>query len=149
MNSVKVLISSSFILTTTLMACRPFFNANKTAKTPPTLHTYRPAPPSPLASHMLFMADYLDSIRTELSTLKAPLPDQHFSKIQTAKATHPHMKDSTYYLFAQAFLRQYNHFRHHPDTASYNALIALCHACHQHHCPGPLMRIEKMYLTDK
>lgn len=132
-----------------LSACKLLPTLHKKATPKPAFVEYRPQPMSPLAAHMRYMTHYLDSIRPHLPTAQVPLPNRHFSKILTAEATHPHMKDSSYYLYAHAFLRQYDHFRQHPDTASYNGLISLCQACHQHHCPGPLLRIEKLYWTDR
>ena len=107
-------------------------------------------PPSELALLMRHMAAHADSAKaaiarnaelppfpTEINTLFTAVPTEgmHIDAI-----TFPTFgKD--YQLKVEALYKASKKNR----TQAYNAMVQSCANCHGTHCPGPLMRIKKMY----
>lgn len=104
---------------------------------------------SPLAALMREMTAFADSTKERLATGRdlPPYP-AHFKDMLTAEPT-PGMVDHVVYdPFAFAFLFQLDSLYRAPVTARaevYNAVVAGCASCHGQVCPGPLVRIKKLY----
>jgi len=113
-------------------------------------------PPSELALVMRALAIHADSVKATLGTKRAlpPYPTEA-ATLLTAKATDGiHIDPITFPTFAHDYLKKLDvlYKAKKKDRAlAYNALILGCATCHTTHCPGPLMRIKKMYapITDK
>lgn len=105
---------------------------------------------SPLALLMRRMADHADSVKSRLALgRELPPPPVGVDSLFTATPTAGmHIDAITYPTFGRDYLLKLDALQHAPTTerrAAYNALVQSCANCHTTHCPGPLMRIHKMY----
>lgn len=119
-----------------------------------TAHAERPAqdlkPPSELALLMRDMAVFMDSTRKHVvaGEERLPYPDR-FKKMTTATATEGMMDHAVYDPFAEHFLTTLDGFykaKKKNRAQAYNALVQACANCHMQVCPGPLVRIKKLYV---
>jgi hypothetical protein len=109
-------------------------------------------PPSELALLMRLMAAHADSVKAGIGRGDKDLPPfpKEISTLFTAVPTKDmHIDPITYPTFGKDYQDKvaalYKAAR--KDRAlAYNALIVSCANCHGTHCPGPLMRIKKMYV---
>lgn len=117
------------------------------------LHT-RPSqdlkPPSELALLMREMAVFMDSTRAHVvkGQDRLPYPEQ-FKKMRTATPTEGMVDHAVYDPFADHFLSSLDGFykaKKKNRAQAYNALVQACANCHMQVCPGPLVRIKKMYV---
>ena len=73
-----------------------------------------------------------------------------FEKIHTAQATEPEKAASKKYkMYADAYLNLLEQLKvsSKEDTADlYQGLVESCMSCHRAICPGPMVRIKKLYL---
>ena len=121
--------------------------AQGTARTPQEV-----APPSELALLMRLMAAHADSVKAGIARGDKDLPPfpKEISTLFTAVPTKDmHIDPITYPTFGKDYQDKvaalYKAVR--KDRAlAYNALVVSCANCHGTHCPGPLMRIKKMYV---
>ena len=110
------------------------------------------APPSELALLMRLMAAHADSVKAGIARGDKDLPPfpKEISTLFTAVPTKDmHIDPITYPTFGKDYQDKvaalYKAAR--KDRAlAYNALVVSCANCHGTHCPGPLMRIKKMYV---
>lgn len=72
----------------------------------------------------------------------------NFEKILTASMTKNQEMDDFFKEHAQLFLKTQKQIYAEPENAElyYNLAIDACVKCHETKCPGPLTRIEKLYL---
>jgi len=109
-------------------------------------------PPSELALLMRAMAAHADSVKTGLARGDKQLPPypQSISKLLTATPTKDmHIDPITFPTFSkdyQAKVKALHKAARKDRSAAYNALVQSCANCHSTHCPGPMMRIKKMYV---
>jgi hypothetical protein len=108
-------------------------------------------PPSELALLMRNMATYMDTARarTVQGRDRPPYPEQ-FKKMMTATPTEGMVDHAVYDPFAEHFLSSLDRFykaKKKDRVQQYNALVQACANCHMQVCPGPLVRIKKMYVT--
>ena len=106
---------------------------------------------SELALLMRAMAAHVDSVKATMrrGAELPPLPpgvDKLFSATPTEGM---HIDPITYPTFGKDYLAKLDML--YAGTADdrprlYNALVQSCANCHGTHCPGPLMRIRKMYV---
>lgn len=106
---------------------------------------------SPLASLMRVMEAHADAVRDSLRT-DGSLPSfpEGIKTITTATPTEDmHLDSMSFPIFAKDYQNKVAELyaveqgdRH----AAYNNLVRSCASCHKSHCPGPLMKIEKMYI---
>lgn len=108
-------------------------------------------PPSELALLMRDMVAHVDSskARMERSAMPLPYPEQ-FEKIFTATPTDGKLPIDkfSFTAFADSYLERVRAFHGSPDEdrrMTFNAMVDACAACHQSACPGPLVKIRKMY----
>jgi len=81
---------------------------------------------------------------------KVPEVIENFKKIHSAQATEPEKAASEKFkLFADAYLNSLENLKGaSPDGVKdlYNGVVENCMSCHQAMCPGPVVRIKKLYL---
>ncbi|MDX9749811.1 MAG: hypothetical protein RBT71_01855 [Flavobacteriales bacterium] len=105
---------------------------------------------SPLATLMRRMADHVDSVKAHLAHGRElpPRPTGVDSLFTAPPTPGMHIDPITYPTFGQDYLAKLNGlYAALPAdrTRAFNALVQSCANCHTTHCPGPLMRIRKMY----
>ncbi|HQW04286.1 MAG: hypothetical protein IPH05_13425 [Flavobacteriales bacterium] len=107
-------------------------------------------PPSELALMMRSMAAHADSVKARIAR-NADLPPnpKKFRGLLTATPTEGmHIDPITFPTFGKDYLSKLGNLykvKKGERTKAYNALVQSCANCHGTHCPGPLMRIKKMY----
>lgn len=110
-----------------------------------------PGDASELALLMRTMAAHVDSVKASLrkGTDLPPRPEGA-DKLFTATPTEGmHIDPITYPTFGKDYLAKLDMlYAGEPEERPrlYNALVQSCANCHGTHCPGPLMRIRKMYV---
>ncbi|HRD53281.1 MAG TPA: hypothetical protein PKY96_11605 [Flavobacteriales bacterium] len=109
-------------------------------------------PPSELALLMREMASHADSVKAGLARGDKKLPPYPagVKKLLTATPTRDmHIDPITFPTFAtdyQAKVAALYKAARKDRAHAYNALVLSCANCHTTHCPGPMMRIKKMYV---
>ncbi|MFN3876217.1 MAG: hypothetical protein ACK4L7_09950 [Flavobacteriales bacterium] len=110
-------------------------------------------PPSELALLMRQMAAHADSVKAGLARGDKRLPPypKQVRDLLTAKPTKDmHIDPVAFPTLGKDYQRKvqalYKAARHDRPRA-YNALVQTCANCHATHCPGPMMRIKKMYVA--
>lgn len=109
-------------------------------------------PPSELALMMRAMAIHADSVKAAVRR-GAPLPPypKEFKGLMTAEPTKGmHIDGITFPTFAKDYqvkLDKLYKVKKGERQQAYNALVQSCANCHGTHCPGPMMRIKKMYIA--
>lgn len=109
-------------------------------------------PPSELALLMRAMAAHADSVKAGLARGDKKLPPQPegIKALLTATPTQGmHIDPITFPTFGkdyQAKVQALYKAARKDRPAAYNALVQSCANCHTTHCPGPMMRIRKMYV---
>ena len=75
-----------------------------------------------------------------------------YEKIHSAKPTEAGKNESTeYILFAKAYEASVKRLRNADDASrpqAYQTMVETCMNCHKSVCPGPMVRIKKMYLSE-
>ena len=108
-------------------------------------------PPSELALMMRHMAAHADSVKAALSRGDGlPAYPKEFKGLMQAEPTKGmHIDPITFPTFGKDYQAKvdalYKVGRKNRPQA-YNALVQSCANCHSTHCPGPMMRIKKMYV---
>lgn len=115
------------------------------------VHAPDPDDASELALLMRAMAAHVDSVKATMSRgTDLPAFPEEFAKLFTATPTEGmHIDPITYPTFGRDYLAKLD-LLYASDAQErprlYNALVQSCANCHGTHCPGPLMRIRKMYV---
>jgi hypothetical protein len=104
---------------------------------------------------LLMREMYDDGMRTKQALLdgKDPVVTVSYQEMYTAHATEPEkVARPEYAQYAKhyeesvlAFLTSDPEVR----AANYQTMVATCMSCHQAMCPGPMVKIRKMYLSEK
>jgi lipopolysaccharide export LptBFGC system permease protein LptF len=68
-------------------------------------------------------------------------------KIHTATSTDTTIKESTFYAFIDLLNRNAIELKQNTNKENYNQLVNSCIKCHQSYCPGPIVKIKKLYLN--
>jgi hypothetical protein len=105
---------------------------------------------SELALLMRGMAAHVDSVKASLKRNDKLPPRPDVSTLMTATPTEGmHIDPITYPTFSADYVNKLDALYKAPKKErpkAYNALVQSCANCHGVHCPGPLMRIKKMYV---
>lgn len=105
---------------------------------------------SELALLMLDMLQDGMRMKAEIEAGKLPKIVKEFEEMHTAAATEPEkVKSPTYKSFTAAYhasLQALKDANLGETTDAYNRMVQSCMNCHQVMCPGPMVRIEKMYI---
>jgi cytochrome c553 len=106
---------------------------------------------SELAMLMRTMASHTDSVKAALKRDAKLPPKPDVSRILSATPTEGmHIDPITYPTFSADYVKHLDALYKAPKKErpkAYNALVQSCANCHGVHCPGPLMRIKKMYVA--
>lgn len=109
-------------------------------------------PPSELALLMREMAAHADSVKSGIARGEKQLPPfpKGVQKLLTATPTKDmHIDPITFPTFGkdyQAKVKALYKVKKADRPRAYNALVQSCANCHTTHCPGPMMRIKKMFV---
>ena len=81
---------------------------------------------------------------------KTPSPDIDHSKMLNAEATEPEkVATPEYEAFTQTYLQVLEALKESDNTSKhevYKVFVDQCKTCHQSMCPGPIVKIDKLYL---
>lgn len=106
---------------------------------------------SELALLMRSMAAHADSVKAALARDGKLPPKPAIKTLFSATPTQGmHIDPITYPTFGKDYLAKLDALYKAPKALrpqAYNALVQSCANCHGTHCPGPLMRIRKMYVA--
>lgn len=121
---------------------------------PETARIEKGVPPaaSPLALLMREMTTFADSTGKRIAAAEELLPyPEDFKALPTAEPTPDMVDRRTFDPYAQAWLHQLDRLYTAPtaDRAEvFNDLVRTCAACHGQMCPGPLVRIKKLTISE-
>jgi len=137
------------LLFTALVGCFASADSAPTAAKPAAQEL---TPPSELALMMRAMAIHADSVKAAIHRGgDLPRYPKAFKKLPTAEPTKGmHIDPITFPTFAKDYQNKLGRLykvKKAERQQAYNALVQSCANCHGTHCPGPLMRIKKMYIA--
>lgn len=108
---------------------------------------------SELALVMRHMHDNGMEVKQQLLKGEKPELKYECSKLYTAKATEPEKVASPVYEgYANAFETSVKTFEQEFNAdkiGTYQNMVDACMNCHREVCPGPMRKIQKMYLSEK
>ena len=138
---------SVLLLFLALLGCFAFETPNDPAETVAQELT----PPSELALLMRAMAAHADSVKAAIARdAKLPPYPSEIKTLFTATPTKDmHIDPITFPTFGKDYEMKVDLLykaAKKDRSRAYNALVQSCANCHGTHCPGPLMRIKKMYV---
>lgn len=107
-------------------------------------------PASELALLMRTIAAHADSVKASLAQGRElpPYPEPARNMMTATPTEGMHIDPITYPTFGHDYLLKLDNLYKVPAgerTQAYNAVVQGCANCHTTHCPGPMMRIKKMY----
>jgi len=142
---MKCFVTILLYCTILLLAC------NDGAKVKYIQAPINPNGDSELALLMRAMFDDGMKIKQQIAAGKMPEINKSFEEIHSAKATEPEKAASeAYKLYGNAYLNSLKNLKESPKEDledMYEAMVNACMICHRAMCPGPMVRIEKMYLS--
>ncbi len=108
---------------------------------------------SELALLMREMLEDAQRMKGQIEKGGQPAVIKKFETIHTATATEPEKATSAAFkAYADTYLNYLNGLQQAEDkeasTQLFKGLVESCMTCHQAMCPGPMVRIEKLYLED-
>ena len=140
------IISFAIILLIFGLACSEV----KKEKPREIIHTSNPNGDSELALLMREMFDDGMRIKQQIQDGHSPEILKNFEKIFTAQATEPEKAASAAYQhFAEIYLQSVESLKNAPKENVgdlYHSMVQNCMNCHQAMCPGPMVKIKKLYL---
>jgi ribosomal protein L44E len=102
---------------------------------------------------LLMRAMHEEGMQAKQQLLKGETPalKVNYHQLHTAKATEPEkVATPTYASFATAYEAAAKSFEEGSDkVGTYHNMVNACMNCHKEICPGPMVKIKKMYLSDK
>lgn len=108
---------------------------------------------SELALMMRAMHENGMDVKQQLLLGEKPEITVDCQKLHTAKATEPaKVANPLYTGYANAYEEAVKNFdrEYHADRAgAYQHMVDACMNCHREICPGPMVKIKKMYLSEK
>lgn len=131
-----------------IIAC----SAQRAEEPQPTSSAQELTPPSELALLMRRMVAHADSVKVGLARGDKELPPfpTEIRTLFTATPTKDmHIDPITFPTFGKDYQQKVNSLykaARKDRATAYNALVQSCANCHGTHCPGPLMKIKKMYV---
>lgn len=142
----KILAISTVIILTLILSCS---NVEQSSDYLPPIQP-NPNGDSELALLMRDMFDDGMRMKQLIKAGKTPEVIENFEKIHSAQATEPEKAASKEFkLFANAYLNSLENLKSaSPDGIKdlYNGVVESCMSCHRAMCPGPVVRIKKLYL---
>ena len=114
---------------------------------------FNPNGDSELALLMRDMFDDGMQVKQQLLNGGSPQIRSDFQKIHTAQATQPEkVSTPNYTAFGQAYESAANAFLESDPNSkpeAYQAMVTACMSCHKSICPGPMVKIKKLFLSEK
>ncbi len=104
---------------------------------------------SELTLLMRDMYTYFDSVKTDIKNDNLSRDVKTFADIHSAVATSPEKSSSDLYQgMAEIYLRSAERINKEgvDKQKAFNIMLDNCMNCHQQLCPGPMVRIKKLYL---
>ena len=101
-----------------------------------------------MAQLMRDMSDELASVKEKL--INEEKLDQNlldFALIHEQEVTDPSFNKPHVKPMSEAYAYAVDAFNENPTKSNYSAIINNCLSCHQLSCPGPVVRIKKLYLN--
>lgn len=107
-------------------------------------------PPSELALLMRSMVAHADTVKAALGRGDElpPYPTAFKNLLKAEPTKGMHIDPITFPTFGTDYLDKVDRLykaKKEDRNRAYNALVQSCANCHGTHCPGPLMKIKKMY----
>ena len=106
---------------------------------------------SELALLMREMFDHSMEIKAQLEEDGKFDPIQRFDDMKTAEATEPEKAASDLYkAMADTYLSSVDLANGAPPShrkQSFNSMVDNCMSCHEQMCPGPMVKIKKLYIS--
>lgn len=103
----------------------------------------------------LLMRDlHEDGMRTKQQILDGQTPDikVKYHELNTATATEPEKAASQAYksfaAYYEATVKSLLESNESNKAESYQTMVDACMSCHQELCPGPMVKIKRLYLSD-
>ena len=145
---VRLLIIFSILLLLFCgLSCNNFNNEECTTSAP-----LNPNGDSELALLMREMFEDGERMKQQIKNGKIPEVLKKFETIHTAKATQPEKANSEQFkVFADSYLATVKAIHTaQPEEVSvfYKGMVETCMNCHQAMCPGPMVRIKKLYFEN-
>ena len=144
----KLLVSSLILCIFTILSC---INNTEECSTP-VVEPINPNGDSELALLMREMFDDGMRMKAQIENGKKPEVLKKFEAIHTAEATEPEKAASDQYkVFADSYLAMMEALQNSSEeeaTMLYKGMVETCMNCHRSMCPGPIVRIKKMYLSE-
>ena len=106
---------------------------------------------SELTLLMRDMYNYYDSLKVDIQNGEVPSEFRDFSEIHKAVATQPSKSESPLFqAMSTVYLQSANRLNSSKSNMPevFNAMVDNCINCHQQMCPGPMVKIKKLYLSD-
>ncbi len=106
---------------------------------------------SELTLLMRDMYDYYDSLKVNIENGDIPDNIKEFHNIHSAISTEPaKAKSDLYQAMATVYKESADRLKNNKNdiSQSFNLMVDNCMNCHQQMCPGPMVKIKNLYLTD-
>ncbi len=139
---VGYVISMFIYLTIVLSNCK-----GKDAKTSTSKFTMRED--SELTLLMRDMFEYYDSLKVNIEKGEIPENIKDFNEIYSAVSTEPSKAESELYkVMASVYKESADRLKNNEIDMpkAFNLMVDNCMNCHKQMCPGPMVRIKKLYL---
>lgn len=143
---MKTFITASFILVLlfVLSSCNQ-------EKSNPKMGILHPNQDSELTLLMREMYDYYDNLKNDIQEGDIPDNIRDFREIHNAVATEPSKSESDLFkamstVYLESAKRLNESKSNMPEV--FNIMVDNCMNCHRQMCPGPMVKIKKLYLAD-
>lgn len=107
---------------------------------------------SELTLLMRDMYNYYDSLKVDIKNGDVPENIRNFAEIHSAVATEPSKSESDLYkAMSSVYLESANRLNDSETNLpkQFNIMVDNCMNCHRQMCPGPMVKIKKLYLPMK
>jgi hypothetical protein len=106
---------------------------------------------SELTLLMREMYDYYDQLKVDIEQGEMPDKIRDFKEIHQAVATQPEKSQSPLFqAMSTVYLESADRLKlpQNNKVEVFNNMIDNCMNCHQQMCPGPMVKIKKLYVSD-
>lgn len=141
---MKKIIAAFILLGFILQLANCSEGNSKSAKT--ILH---PNKDSELTLLMREMYDYYDEVKVDIQNNQKPTKIRNFLEMHSAVATEPSKSESALYkAMTTVYLESAKRLNTTtPDLPKvFNEMVDNCMNCHKQMCPGPMVKIKKLYI---
>lgn len=117
----------------------------------PKMGILHPNKDSELTLLMRDMYDYYDSLKVHVENGNLPDNIRDFAEIHQAVSTEPSKAESPLYkAMSTVYLDSAKRFNTSKNNTKelFNIMIDNCMNCHQQMCPGPMVKIKKLYVKN-